>query len=116
MKTISERITFLRKQKGLSQNELAEKIGISKAQMSRYTAKGVQPSANVLLKLADVFSVSVDYILNGDTDNKALSYLSHTEVIQQFKEVDKLPQNERENIINVVAALLRDYKARQAYA
>jgi len=42
--------------------------------------------------------------------------LSHAEVIQQYKEVDQLPADERSTVIKVVAALLRDYRTRQAYA
>ena len=116
MDSISERVTLIRKQKGLTQNELAEKVDISKAQMSRYINKGVQPPANVLAKMADELGVSMDYLLNGDTDDKAISSLSHAEVIQQYKEVDQLPKEERKTIIKVIAALLRDYKTRQAYA
>jgi len=115
MNTISDRVTQIRKQKGLTQNELAERVGISKAQMSRYIAKGVQPPANVLAKMADELGVSMDYLLNGNTDDKAASSLSHAEVIQQYKEVDQLPTEERKAVIKVVAALLRDYKTRQAY-
>ena len=113
---ISERIQLLRKQKGLSQNELAEKVNISKAQMSRYISKNVQPPADILKNLADVLGVSVDFLLSGDTDQKAIENLSHVEVLQQYKEVDNLPEEERKTIIKVISALLRDYKARQAYS
>ncbi|GCD80919.1 helix-turn-helix domain-containing protein [Schleiferia thermophila] len=116
METISNRITQIRKQKGLTQNELAERVGISKAQMSRYVAKGVNPPANVLAKMADELGVSMDFLLHGNTDDKAASSLSHAEVIQQYKEVDQLPAEERNTVIRVVSALLRDYKTRQAYA
>lgn len=115
-KNISERIQLLRKQKGFSQNELAEQVEISKAQMSRYISKNVQPPADVLKKLADVLSVSVDFLISGDTDQKAIENLSHTEVLQQYKEVDNLPEEERKTVIKVISALLRDYKARVAYA
>lgn len=115
-KNISERIQLLRKQKGFSQNELAEKVEISKAQMSRYISKNVQPPADVLKKLADVLSVSVDFLISGDSDQKAIENLSHTEVLQQYKEVDNLPEEERKTVIKVISALLRDYKARVAYA
>ncbi len=37
-------------------------------------------------------------------------------MIQQYKEVDQLPAEERATVIKVVAALLRDYKARKTYA
>lgn len=116
MDTISERVTQLRKQKGLTQNELAEKVNISKAQMSRYISKGVHPPANVLAKMADELGVSMDFLLNGSSEDKAATSLSNLEVIQQYKEVDQLPNEERLTVVRVVAALLRDYKTRQAYA
>ena len=56
----------------------------------------------------------MDFLLNGNTDDKAASSLSHAEVIQ-YKEVDQLPVEERKTVIKVVAELLRDYKTRQAY-
>ena len=52
----------------------------------------------------------------GDTDAKAVASLSHAEVIQQYKVVDQLPAEERATVIKVIAALLRDYKARKAYS
>jgi len=70
----------------------------------------------VLSKLADALGVSADHLLNGDADAKANASLSHAEVIQQYKEVDQLPIEERSTVIKVVAALLRDYRTRQAYA
>lgn len=115
-KNISERIQLLRKQKGLSQNELAIKVDISKAQMSRYISKDVQPPADVLKKMADVLGVSVDFLLSGDTDQKAIENLTHIEVLQQYKEVDNLPEEERKTVVKVISALLRDYKARMTYA
>jgi transcriptional regulator with XRE-family HTH domain len=114
--TMSQRITLLRKQLGMTQNDLADKAGVSKAQMSRYMTKDAQPSANVLSKMATALGVSTDFLLHGDADAKANASLAHAEVIQQYKEVDQLPGDERSTVIRVVAALLRDYKARQAYA
>lgn len=75
-----------------------------------------QPSAGVLAKLADALGVSADYLLNGDTDAKAGTSLSHAEVIQQYKGVDQLPSDERATVIKVVTALLRDFKTRKAFA
>lgn len=114
-KTISERIQLLRKQNGLSQNELANLVGISKAQMSRYISKDVQPPADILKKMADTLSISVDFLLSGDTNQKAFDNLTHVEVLQQYKEVDGLPEEERKTVVKVIAALIRDYKARLTY-
>lgn len=66
--------------------------------------------------MAEGLGVSMDFLLHGNTDDKAASSLSHAEVIKQYKEVDQLPAEERNTVIRVVSALLRDYKTRQAYA
>lgn len=70
----------------------------------------------VLAKMADELGVSMDFLLHSNTNDKASPSLSHAEVIQRYKEVDQLPDEERNTVIRVVSALLRDYKTRQAYA
>lgn len=115
MTTLGERIKELRKLKGLSQGQLAKEIGISYPQMSRYEIKGVQPPAEVLKKMSDVLDTSVDFIVSGNTDEKAQIYLKDAELIKQFKEIDKLPDIEKQTILKVVGAYIRDFKAKQAY-
>ena len=115
MNNLGKRIQGFRKENGMSQNELAKKINISKAQMSRYEVKGVQPPADVLNKIADVLNTSVDYLINGNTDEKAKATLKNALVIQKFKEIDTLPEKEQSILLNVISAYIRDYKTKQAY-
>ena len=68
--------------------ELAEKIQVSKSQMIRYELKGVQPPADTLNKLAEIFNTSVDYLINGNIDEKAKAALHDAELLQRFKEVE----------------------------
>ena len=75
MEVLGQRIQQLRKQHKISQVELAEKVEISKSQMIRYETKGVQPPADVLNNFAEVFGVSIDYIINGDSQQKAKASL-----------------------------------------
>jgi transcriptional regulator with XRE-family HTH domain len=112
---LGKRIQELRKQQKLSQVELAEKIQVSKSQMIRYELKGVQPPADTLNKLAEIFNTSVDFLINGNTDEKAKAALQNTELLQRFKEVEKLPERERSVILEVLGAYLRDFKTKQAY-
>lgn len=55
-------IVELMKQEGLSQKELAEKINVTEASMSRYIKGERIPRIDVLVKLANVFSVSIEYL------------------------------------------------------
>lgn len=116
MEGLGNRIQELRKSIKLSQTELAERIGISKSQMIRYENKGVQPPADVLNKFADIFSTSIDFLINGDTGEKAQSALKTTELLNQFKEIEQLPEDEQITIVKFLGAYLRDFKTRKAYA
>lgn len=113
---LSERIIELRKHKEYSQQELADKIKISRAQMNRYENQAVQPPADVLKKLADVLDTSVDYLLSGAAEEKAKAALKDAKVLEQYKELESLPESEKNVILKVVDAFLRDYKTRVAYA
>lgn len=115
MTDLGDRIQELRKQNKLSQTELASKIGVSKSQMIRYENKGVQPPADILNKLADVLSTSVDYVINGNSGEKAKALLKNTELLQRFKEVEALPEREQTVLMEIIGAYIRDFKTKQSY-
>jgi transcriptional regulator with XRE-family HTH domain len=100
---LSDRITLLRKQAGSTQVELADKIGVSKSQYIRYETKDVQPPANIMNKLADALGTSVDFLISGDKNEKAKASLKNSELLQRFKEVDTLPEEEQTTIIKVIS-------------
>lgn len=115
MSQLGERISKKRKELGLSQTDLANKVGVSYAQIGRYETKGVQPPAEVLNKIADELNTSIDYLINGESSEKAINSLKTTEVLNHFKEVESLPEKDKNIILNVIGAFVRDYKTRQAY-
>lgn len=63
MKVLAERLLELRKEKKISQAELAKKINVSYAVICYWETDRAEPSAPNLVKLADYFSVSADYLL-----------------------------------------------------
>lgn len=60
---LNERIKELRILNGMSQVDLAARLGISKQSVSNWENDNIQPSIEMLLKLARLFSVSTDYLL-----------------------------------------------------
>lgn len=116
MNTLGGRIQELRKKAGLSQSELAKKINISHTQMGRYEIKDVQPPADVLKRLADLFGTSIDYLVLGNSDEKATQSLKDAELVADFKKVALLPEEERKTIIKVIKAYIRDFNTQQAYS
>ena len=69
----------------------AAKIEISHTQLTRYESKNIQPPADVLQRLANVFDVSIYYLVNGNKSDKVEQTLKDAELIKQFKQLDKLP-------------------------
>lgn len=63
------KLASLRKKKGMTQLELAEKLDISRQAVSRWEAGSVVPSTDNLKTLSDLYGVSVDYLLNEDADD-----------------------------------------------
>ena len=63
------RIKELRKEKELKQIELSKILGVSQAALSGYETGNYQPDNDILIKLADFFDTTVDYILD-NTDIK----------------------------------------------
>ncbi|MBP5738565.1 MAG: helix-turn-helix transcriptional regulator [Abditibacteriota bacterium] len=60
------RLRELRAAKGLSQNKLAEILGVSASTVALYENSFRMPSYDALIKIADYFAVSTDYLLDND--------------------------------------------------
>ncbi|CAI3253595.1 helix-turn-helix transcriptional regulator [Enterococcus cecorum] len=62
---IADRIQYLRKQKGLSQEELADKVGVSRQAVSKWESEQSTPDLEKIIIMSDLFEVTTDYILKG---------------------------------------------------
>ena len=63
---LSERLSALRKEKGLTLRELAEQVGITAAALSNYEKGQKEPSLGYAKKLAQYYGVSLDYLCGGE--------------------------------------------------
>ena len=86
--TFSETSKALRKEKGLSQVQLAEALKVSKACISMIEIGKNEPTANTLLKYADFFQCTTDYLLGREDD--------FGNVVVQTEKPAPLPQDEQE--------------------
>ncbi|WP_144459951.1 helix-turn-helix domain-containing protein [Bacillus pumilus] len=62
---LGKRITYLRKQAGLTQVELAKKLNVSRSALSQYELGTREPNYDLLIKIANFFEVTTDYLLTG---------------------------------------------------
>lgn len=73
----------IRKQKGISQAELAKSIGVSRSAVSMWEIGASQPDHDLLLKISQLLNVSIDTLLGNEVEEKKPS----AEVIDE--ELDK---------------------------
>lgn len=67
---LGENIKKLRKENGMSQEQLAEKLGVSRQSVSLWETGNTQPTLEVVAKIADLFAISTDELLNGEKKNE----------------------------------------------
>lgn len=66
-KTVGEIISYLRKEKNMTQNDLAEKMNVTDKAVSKWERNLSCPDANSIPKLAEILGISVEELLNAQT-------------------------------------------------
>ena len=108
--SFGKRVSELRKQHKISQEELAKNIGVHQNVIGRYEREEAKPSIDIATKLADIFKVSLDYLV-GKTE-----LLVDKDISDRILTIQKLPDTDREHILFTIDAMIRDAKARLAYS
>jgi len=84
-----ERLKELRRQRGVSQAVLAERLGMSKSTIGAYETGDITPSLEALNALADYFNVDINYLLG--KEDISMYYLD-PEVAQMAQELYARPE------------------------
>jgi transcriptional regulator with XRE-family HTH domain len=98
-----DRIKMLRERNGYSQKFLAEKIGVKNNTLSSYESENRRPDYETLQKFADLFEVSIDYILTGKelTNSSSEMWKEFLDPKTQifFKDLQEAPEEKIEELI-----------------
>jgi len=74
---LADKLIKLRKQFGLSQEELAEKMNVSRQSVSKWESANSIPDLNKILKLGEIFGVSTDYLLKDEIEDVETISVDH---------------------------------------
>ena len=91
----STRLKQLRKKKELSQADLAEAIGVHFTQISRYERGETKPNAEAMTKMAKALDTTVDFLMNGTSDDIAIEAGLDKEIIYRFKQLQGLSVDDK---------------------
>ncbi|WP_340621295.1 helix-turn-helix domain-containing protein [Xenorhabdus siamensis] len=111
-KEFGVRLKALRKQKGWPQKELAGKVEIRFQQLNKYESGLNIPPAEMMVKLADVLGVTVDYLLTGNPVED--SPLANSRLFRRFQVLERLAQEDQETVIKIIDAMIAKQRMESA--
>ena len=111
----SERLISLRKEKKLTQYSLAEQLEFSRGQIGNYEQGTREPDQLTLLKIANFFNVSVDYLIGKSNIKQSADSIidsnpKETTVALHTDDYDELPQEAKDEINNFIEYVKQKYK------
>lgn len=87
---IGIKIKALREQKNWSQEELAEILNISRQSISKWELNKVYPSIDMLIKMSDLFDVTLDELIKGDKQFKRTIIETYQQPVNDHKKKDSM--------------------------
>lgn len=104
--SLAQRLVTLRKQKGLTQQALADAIGLHITQVKRYEAGSSQPSLEALKKIAQTLRVTTDSLIFEPEELEP-----DEDLRMQFKAVSNMPTEERQIVKQLLEGMIIKYEA-----
>ena len=103
--TFGERITYARKQKKMTQNDLGKAVGTSGDIIGKYERNEIKPSIDTAAKIADSLGVTIDYLVKeGEYQN------IDNETLKRMKELEKLSPEDKSHVFALLDAFFAKNK------
>jgi len=102
--TIGERITELREKQNITKAELSRKAGLKQPMITNYEAGTSDPSATVVVKLAEALNTSTDYLLTG---------MKNMNTIEE--NMAQLNEGDRRQLITWIESQIELYEIKRKY-
>ncbi|MRG47423.1 helix-turn-helix domain-containing protein [Chitinophaga sp. SYP-B3965] len=104
MSTVCRNLKYLRKQKGWTQQEFADRLSIKRSLLGAYEEERAEPRTEVLEQVSDMFRVSIDDLLRRDLSSSKESFLER-------RRQQKMGSKDRQNVVFVPVKAAAGYLA-----
>lgn len=105
-----ERLSSLRKERHLTQKELAERVSVHITQIQRYENGSTQPTLDIIRKLSTTLAVSSDELIFGDGERDPIDELK-----RQFEALGQFDEEELKVVKAVLESLILKHNAKRAF-
>ncbi len=109
--SFSHRVSQLRKDKGLTQQDLADKVGVRVLQIRRYESASSQPTLDVIKNMAIAFGVTSDELIFGLDGRRPPDDLK-----LQFEAIGQFDEEERKVTKILLESLILKHNAKRAFS
>jgi len=111
-----DNVKKIRVEKNISQQELADMIGIHSTHVSRYERNLALPSIEIAKKMAEALNVTVDTLIYGTQDEKAKNNLKDADLLNMFTKVQALDKTDLTTVKNLLKAFIFQKETQQRLA
>lgn len=110
--SIGQKVARLRRERGLTQQELAEQLGLTQTVVSDYENDVLKFNGPLLIKLAHIFHVSADQLL-GLKKIKGNGQTLRPGVFRRLKQIEKLKKRDQQALLRTIDGFLSGKVAQQ---
>jgi transcriptional regulator with XRE-family HTH domain len=105
VETIGQRLARLRRERGLTQVMLAERVGIIQALVSDYERDKLRLNPDMSVKFAQALGVTTDQLL-GLQPTKGNGHQPSRKVLRRLEEIENLPRRDQDALLRTIDAFL----------
>ncbi len=103
---IGTRLAKLRKEKGITQVELSERLGVSQPMASDYERGKLRLHGELIIQLCEILGVSADEILGVSGSKKSKSVVNNRRLSTRLQAIDQLPKRDQDALFRTIDAFI----------
>jgi len=104
--TIAERLVKLRKEKGITQKELAALLGVTQPLVSNYETGELRLHGELIVQLANILGATADELLGLEKTAREAGPVKNRRLLRRVREIEKLPRRDQEALLRTIEAFL----------
>jgi transcriptional regulator with XRE-family HTH domain len=104
--SIGARIASLRKERGLTQKELAERLAVSQPVVSDYENDVIRIPADIVVAIARILAVGTDELLGVKRETRSAAGVKNRRLSRRLQAIDALPKRDQEALLRTIDAFI----------